>query len=81
MCLYTGVVTTKEKLHGLVEQLDDEHASRALLVLEELVGTVPAPRRSRPAFIGSGCSQHGDLSTRVDELLAEGFGRDGSSGA
>ncbi len=37
------------------------------------VGAVP--RRRRLSFAGMGASKHG-ISNQVDELLADGFGRD-----
>jgi hypothetical protein len=35
----------------------------------------PAPRRRHLGFIGIGASKHG-ISHQIDELLADGFGRD-----
>ena len=36
---------------------------------------VDAPRRRHLGFVGIGASQHG-ISHSIDELLADGFGRD-----
>ncbi len=45
-------------------------------VLTENAPDVDAvPRRRKLSFAGIGASQHG-ISHRVDELLADGFGRD-----
>jgi hypothetical protein len=70
-------VTAKEKLQQLVAGLGEEQASRALGLLEPLVGKRPGHKRSRPlpAFVGIGDSGRTDVSERADELLAEGFGR------
>jgi hypothetical protein len=48
-------------------------------VITELAGRLPleqpaSPRRSL-AFVGAGASGHG-ITTRIDKLLADGFGRD-----
>lgn len=70
-------MTAKEELHELVEVLDDTQADRALTVLSELVGRVPGQRAAqrKPKSLGYGASGRSDLSERVDEILAEGFGR------
>jgi hypothetical protein len=44
-------------------------------LLIEPVVSVEVPRRRRLAFVGIG-SSHGGISPRIDELLADGFGRD-----
>jgi hypothetical protein len=75
--VYTGWVTAKEQLQQLVAEMGEEQASRALGLLKPLLQDQPekgqAPRL--PEFVGSGDSGRSDLSERVDELLAEGFGR------
>ena len=75
--VYTGWVTAKEQLQQLVAEMGEDQASRALGLLQPLVQDKPdngqAPRL--PEFVGSGDSGRSDLSERVDELLAEGFGR------
>lgn len=70
-------VTAKEQLHELVEVLNDEQAARALTVLSTLAGRVPGQRSSRrqPGSLGHAGSGRSDLSERVEEILAEGFGR------
>jgi hypothetical protein len=74
---HTGRVTTKERLHLLVDELADEQASRALALLEAVTGEqqVAGERRVVPASLGAGVSGRSDISERVDEILAEGFGR------
>jgi len=65
-------VTAKEQLQQLVAGFGEEQASRALGLLEPLVGELPDRRLPRPlpAFVG-----RTDVSQRADELLAEGFGQ------
>jgi hypothetical protein len=69
-------VTAKERLREIVESLDDEQAERALSALVAL-DTVPVQRSARPQprSLGHGASGRGDLSDRVDDILADGFGR------
>jgi len=75
--VYTGWVTAKEQLQQLVAEMGEEQALRALGLIKPLLQDKPdngqAPRL--PEFVGSGDSGRSDLSERVDELLAEGFGR------
>ena len=72
--LYHVAMTVKERLHQLVDSLDDEQGEHVLELLEGLVGVVPTQRlgqqRPRPAFVGMG---HGpaDLAERSEELLHE----------
>jgi hypothetical protein len=70
-------VTAKEQLQQLVAHLGEEQASRALRLLEPLNEELPEQRRAPalPEFVGIGDSGRSDISGRVDELLAEGFGR------
>jgi len=72
-------MTTRERLHLLVDAMDDEQAERALRAVEPIVqagsSAAAAARRPLPEFAGSFASGHHDLSQRVDELLADGFGR------
>ena len=67
-------MTVKERLHALVDSMSEEQATRTLVLIEG-DGTA-APRQSREsAFIGRFASGHTDTSRRVDDILAEGFGR------
>lgn len=70
-------MTSKEQLQELVAGLGEEQATRALGLLRPLLRDQPeneqAPRL--PKFVGIGHSGRSDVSERVDELLAEGFGR------
>ena len=75
--VYIGRVSAKEQLQQLVAEMGEEQASRALGLIKPLLQDKPdngqAPRL--PEFVGSGDSGRSDLSERVDDLLAEGFGR------
>jgi hypothetical protein len=70
-------VTAKEQLQQLVAHLGEEQASGALRLLEPLSEELPEHKRapSLPKFVGIADSGRSDISERVDELLAEGFGR------
>ena len=70
-------MTAKEQLQQLVAGFGEEQASRALGLLEPLVGELPDRRLPRPlpAFVGIGDSGRTNVSQRADELLAEGFGQ------
>ncbi|WP_143167962.1 hypothetical protein [Jatrophihabitans endophyticus] len=69
-------MTTKERLHQLVDELPDEQAPRALALLESITGSSRALGRRRvvPSSLGAGASGRTNVSERVDEILAEGFG-------
>ena len=66
-------MTAKERLREIVESLDDEQAECAVTAL----GAIPAQgiARPRPKSLGLGASGRSDLSEKVDEILAAGFGR------
>ncbi|MGH8962708.1 MAG: hypothetical protein ACRDWT_16225 [Jatrophihabitantaceae bacterium] len=70
-------MTTKERLHQLVDELADEQIDRALVLPESVTGPAPAVSRRRavPRSLGIGRSGRRDVSERADEMLAEGFGR------
>jgi hypothetical protein len=58
---------------NLVENLPEEQADELLRLATELY-VVPDQRRPLPAFVGIGDSGRSDVSDRVDDLLADGFG-------
>lgn len=72
-------MTTRERLHLLVDAMDDEQAERALRAVEPIAqsrcAAADGGSRPLPEFVGSFASGRRDLSQRVDELLADGFGR------
>lgn len=67
----------------LLARLRAEAARRGLSideVIADLAGQLPAEngavsRDRRLAFVAAGASEHG-ITPRIDELLADGFGRD-----
>jgi hypothetical protein len=67
-------MTSKERLRELVEGLPEDQAAELLRLASELFA-VPGQRHPLPAFVGIGNSVRTDVSERVDEDLAEGFGR------
>lgn len=73
--LYCGVMTAaRDELHRLVERLPEDQVSAALIEVQRLAGAAessPWP----PAWFGTITAGRADISERVDELLAEGFGR------
>jgi hypothetical protein len=69
-------MTTKQRLHELIDQLDDATADRLLGTVLTLVPTQPdRDTEDEPdaleAFIGSGNSGRGDLARRHREIRAE----------
>jgi hypothetical protein len=63
-------------LQLLVGGFGEEQAERALELLSPLIGTDARPGQQvrLPAFVGIGDSGRSDISERVDDLLAGGFG-------
>lgn len=73
-------MTTRDRLHELVDQLDDAAAEQLLAAAKQLV---PAPRPSSrgglPAFVGSFSSGHTDVSERAEEILRDELGGQATS--
>jgi hypothetical protein len=64
----------RDELRRLVEDLPEDRVSVVLAdVKRQLVRTEDRPWP--PAWFGMAKGKHADASTRVDELLADGFGR------
>lgn len=65
-----------DPVHPLHAGESVEQAERALSALAAL-GAVPVQRsaRPKPRSLGHGASGRGDLSEKVDDILADGFGR------
>jgi hypothetical protein len=70
----TGMTAAREELHRLVEQLREDKVSTALSELQRLSDEQPTGIWP-PAWFGSITAGRSDTSQRVDEILAEGFGR------
>jgi hypothetical protein len=67
----------RTQLREFVDTLPDEIVPLALDDLRERYSPLPGEAAWRPAFFGSAASTDGrtDTSVRVDEILAEGYGR------
>jgi hypothetical protein len=65
------MTVTREDLHNMVERIRPEELDRAA----EVLSTMTAQKRQRrlPKSLGMGRGRR-DTSSRVDEILAEGFG-------
>ena len=74
---HTGGVTTKDQLRLLVDELPDEQVARALALLQAVGQQQPeqGKRGKVPTSLGIGASGRDDVSERVNDVLAEGFGR------
>lgn len=68
------MTAARDELLRLVEQLPEDQVSAALIEVQRLAS---ADERSPwpPAWFGAITAGRTDTSERVDELLAEGFGR------
>jgi hypothetical protein len=60
-------MTTRDDLYHLVDRIDPGHLDAAAAVLRPYAERQPP----MPASLGMGHSGRGDISERVDELLAE----------
>ncbi|HYZ52207.1 MAG TPA: hypothetical protein VE733_01660 [Streptosporangiaceae bacterium] len=67
-------MTTRERLHRLVDDLSDDKAAEALALLESQLAdeTEAGPV---PEFFGMLHSGKGDLAARSEEILRAEFGR------
>jgi hypothetical protein len=69
-----GMTAARDELRRLVEQLSDEQIPTALAEVQRLAASAESAQWPPPWF-GAVTSKHSDTSERVDELLADGFGR------
>lgn len=67
-------VTTRERLHRLVDDLSDDQAAAALALLESQLADEPQSD-ALPEFFGMLRSGKGDLAARSEEILRAEFGR------
>ena len=67
-------MTTRERLHRLVDDLSDDKAAEALALLESQLADEPEPAQL-PEFFGMLHSGKGDLAARSEEILRAEFGR------
>jgi hypothetical protein len=68
-----GPTAARDELRRLVEQLSDEQIPTALAEVQPAASAEAAPWP--PPWVGAVTSKRSDTSERVDELLADGFGR------
>lgn len=68
---------SRDELQHLIDSLPDDQVDRVLEDVRRLAGVDSSPSADAFAWVGSGTAKNGrtDNATRVDELLAEGFGR------
>ncbi|MFT3877345.1 MAG: hypothetical protein QM708_13130 [Propioniciclava sp.] len=71
------MTVNREELRNLIDALPDEQIDQVLTELRRRVEPRPVPSDDAFAWIGAGPATNGrtDNATRVDDLLAEGFGR------
>jgi hypothetical protein len=67
-------MTTRERLHRLVDDLSEDKAAEALALLESQLVDEAEPA-VLPEFFGMLHSGKGDLAARSDEILRAEFGR------
>lgn len=67
----------REELHQLIDALPEEQVGQVLADVRRRTSPRAAPGDKAFAWIGAGGANNGrsDNASRVDELLAEGFGR------
>lgn len=76
MGTYTRRVSSpRDELRELVERLPDEQVPAVVSALRSRLDAVPAPRAWPPSWFGIAEGSADDVSERVEEILAEGFGR------
>lgn len=68
------MTAARDTPHHLIDQLSDDQVPGALHALERLTA-VPTAAPWPPPWFGSITAGRPDTSERVDEILAEGFGR------
>jgi hypothetical protein len=68
-------MTTKERLHELVDQLDDASAERLLNTAETILPAAGEhPAHGLPSFVGAFGSGRSDTSVRAEEILRDELG-------
>jgi hypothetical protein len=72
--MMVAMTAARDELHRLIEQLPDDQVPAALIEVQRLVSEAE-PASWPPAWFGAITAGRADTSQRVDELLAEGFGR------
>ncbi|MFT4127125.1 MAG: hypothetical protein QM662_12970 [Gordonia sp. (in: high G+C Gram-positive bacteria)] len=69
---------SRDELHELIDSVSEEQVDHVLADMRHRTEPRVTPPDSAFAWIGAGIANNGrtDNATHVDELLAEGFGRD-----
>lgn len=65
----------RDELRRLVEQLPESRVSTALTELQRLTDNDAPTGTWPPAWFGSITAGRSDTSQRIDQILADGFGR------
>jgi len=76
---YTEIMSERrDELHHLIDSLPEEQVEQVLADVRRRAQPRNLPSERAFAWIGAGPANNGrnDNAKRVDELLAEGFGRD-----
>lgn len=76
---YTEIMSEhRDELHHLIDSLPEEQVEQVLADVRRRAQPRGIPSDKAFAWIGAGPANNGrtDNANRVDELLAEGFGRD-----
>ena len=68
-------MTTKERLHELVDDLREDQADKLLRLATELVAVPTKQGLAEPSWVGALHSGRGDLSERHEEILKGELGR------
>jgi len=68
------MTAARDELRRLVDQLPDDQIPAALAEVQRLAAAAETAQWPPPWF-GAVTSKRSDTSERVDELLADGFGR------
>lgn len=66
-------MTTKERLHQLVDEIGEEQADLLMRLADAVFGTLP-PKRPRPSWVGALRSGEPDLAERSEQILRDGLG-------
>jgi len=69
------MTAARDELHRLVDALPDEQVTRAIAAVIRLTSDTPSKTLWPPPWIASIATDNGQISERIDEILAEGFGR------
>ena len=72
--IVSRMTAARDELHRLVDALPEEQVTRAIAAVNGLASGMLRKPWWPPTSIGAITADHEDISERIDELLAEGFG-------